>query len=72
MAFSEKGELDRTLQSLACGRLRVILKTPRGKDIGSSDVFKFNADFNDKLYRIRINQVLLKETVRSYFIFCFI
>uniref|UniRef100_A0A0N5A7K2 Cullin-4 n=1 Tax=Syphacia muris TaxID=451379 RepID=A0A0N5A7K2_9BILA len=62
----DKGDLDRTLQSLACGRLRVILKSPRGKDIGANDVFKFNSEFNDKLYRIRINQVQMKETAEEH------
>lgn len=62
----EKGELKRTLQSLACGRWKVVVKTPKGKDIGSDDTFKFNSEFNDKLYRIRINQVQMKETAEEH------
>lgn len=62
----EEGELDRTLQSLACGRLRVIQKTPRGKDISHDDLFTFNTEVKEKLYRIRINQVQMKETAEEH------
>uniref|UniRef100_F1KTC7 Cullin-4 n=1 Tax=Ascaris suum TaxID=6253 RepID=F1KTC7_ASCSU len=62
----EKGELERTLQSLACGRLRVLLKTPRGKDIKAHDKLTFNGECNDKLYRIRISQVQMKETAEEH------
>lgn len=58
-------ELKRTLQSLACGKSRVILKNPKGKDIGEEDMFVFNKDFSDKLFRVKINQVQLKETVEE-------
>ncbi|EFO23722.1 hypothetical protein LOAG_04763 [Loa loa] len=58
----EKNELERTMQSLACGKLRVLKKTPRGKDIKANDLFVFNPECNEKLYRIRISQVQMKET----------
>ncbi|MCJ1310092.1 hypothetical protein MMC25_003753 [Agyrium rufum] len=56
-------ELTRTLQSLACARYRVLSKTPRGRDINpDTDTFSFNAGFWDAKYRIKINQIQLKET----------
>ena len=58
----EDGELRRTLQSLACGKARVLLKAPRGKDICDGDKFVFNKDFTHSLFHIKINQVQLKET----------
>ncbi|VDM10103.1 unnamed protein product [Wuchereria bancrofti] len=58
----EKNELERTMQSLACGKLRVLKKIPRGKDIKDNDQFVFNPECNEKLYRIRISQVQMKET----------
>ncbi|XP_031573663.1 cullin-4A-like [Actinia tenebrosa] len=58
----EDGELRRTLQSLACGKARVIKKRPMGKEIDNGDVFSFNKDFKHKLIRIKINQVQMKET----------
>ncbi|CAB4015420.1 cullin-4A isoform X1, partial [Paramuricea clavata] len=58
----EDSELRRTLQSLACGKARVIMKTPKGKDIGDNDTFLFNAEFKHKLFRIKINQIQMKET----------
>ncbi|XP_017839867.1 cullin-4A [Drosophila busckii] len=58
----EDGELRRTLQSLACGRARVITKSPKGRDIEDRDQFDFNNEFINKLFRIKINQIQMKET----------
>ncbi|XP_045449348.1 cullin-4A [Melitaea cinxia] len=58
----EEGELRRTLQSLACGKARVLLKAPRGRDVRDDDHFAFHADFTNKLFRIKINQIQMKET----------
>ncbi|KAH8371223.1 hypothetical protein KR093_006682 [Drosophila rubida] len=58
----EDGELRRTLQSLACGRARVITKTPKGRDIEDGDQFDFHNEFTNKLFRIKINQIQMKET----------
>ena len=55
-------ELKRTLQSLACARYRVLTKSPRGKDVNNTDTFSVNLKFEDPKYRIKINQVQLKET----------
>lgn len=55
-------ELDRTLQSLACGKARVITKHPKGRDIKPTDTFTFNKAFSDPKYRVKINQIQLKET----------
>ena len=58
----EDGELRRTLQSLACGKARVLQKIPRGKDINDGDKFVYNSQFSHPLCYIKINQVQLKET----------
>lgn len=55
-------ELKRTLLSLACGKHRVLLKNPKGVEIKEDDEFCFNNAFNEKLFRIKINQIQLKET----------
>uniref|UniRef100_A0A8C5LS28 Cullin family profile domain-containing protein n=1 Tax=Leptobrachium leishanense TaxID=445787 RepID=A0A8C5LS28_9ANUR len=61
----EGSELRRTLQSLACGKARVLNKMPKSKDVEDGDKFTFNADFKHKLYRIKINQIQMKETVEE-------
>ena len=61
----EESELARTLQSLACGKARVLNKTPKGKEVEINDKFAFNADFKAKLFRIKINQIQMKETVST-------
>lgn len=55
-------ELQRTLQSLACARYRVLIKNPRGRDVSRTDTFTVNQSFTDPKYRIKINQIQAKET----------
>lgn len=55
-----EGDLQRTLQSLACTKYKVLRKEPRGRDVHESDVFYFNADFTCPLTRIKIAQVAAK------------
>ncbi|KAJ4331677.1 hypothetical protein N0V87_008956 [Didymella glomerata] len=55
-------ELNRTLQSLACAKLRPLTKHPKGREIAPTDTFTLNSSFNDPKYRIKINTVQLKET----------
>lgn len=64
---SQEGELKRTLQSLACGKARVIKKTPKGREVDDKDKFHFNHEFTNKLFRIKINQIQMKETVSDLF-----
>ncbi|XP_072370549.1 cullin-4A-like isoform X1 [Scyliorhinus torazame] len=61
----EDAELRRTLQSLACGKARVLNKLPKGKDVEDGDKIIFNDDFKHKLFRIKINQIQMKETVEE-------
>jgi len=58
----EDGELRRTMQSLACGKARVLVKQPKGKDINDGDRFIYNKEFTNALFKIKINQIQLKET----------
>ena len=37
-------------------------KRPKGKDVNEGDEFVFNAGFSDPKFRIKINQIQLKET----------
>uniref|UniRef100_A0AAY4DG93 Cullin family profile domain-containing protein n=1 Tax=Denticeps clupeoides TaxID=299321 RepID=A0AAY4DG93_9TELE len=61
----EDSELRRTLQSLACGKARVLTKAPKSKEIEDGDKFSCNDDFKHKLFRIKINQIQMKETVEE-------
>lgn len=55
-------DLSRTLQSLACGKARVLTKHPLGRDVSPTDTFTFNARFWEARVRIKINQIQMKET----------
>ena len=61
----EDRELRRTLQSLACGRERVLLKEPKGRDVNDEDTFSYNNAYTSRLYRVRINAIQLKETAEE-------
>lgn len=61
----EDGELHRTLQSLACGKVRVLTKEPKGRDVNPGDHFHFNLAFTNKLIRIKINSIQMKETTKE-------
>lgn len=62
----EEDELKRTLQSLACGKKRVLKKMPAGRDVNENDEFQFNADFQDPRARVHINSIQVKETAEEH------
>ncbi|GMT32157.1 hypothetical protein PFISCL1PPCAC_23454 [Pristionchus fissidentatus] len=64
----DKKELTRTLQSMACGKVgtRVLLKTPKGKEVTKGDVFEVNEQLVNGQFRIRISQVQYKETEEEH------
>lgn len=61
----EEQQLKRTLLSLACGKIRVLQKRPRGPSVSATDVFVFNALFSHRLTRIKVNAIQMKETVEE-------
>ncbi|XP_058203740.1 cullin-4-like isoform X1 [Rhododendron vialii] len=61
----EDKELRRTLQSLACGKVRVLQKLPKGREVEDDDSFEFNEGFTAPLYRIKVNAIQMKETVEE-------
>lgn len=58
-------ELQRTLQSLACAKFRILTKAPKGREVNPTDTFTVNMSFMDPKYRIKINQIQLKETAEE-------
>ncbi|KAI8913801.1 Cullin, partial [Powellomyces hirtus] len=64
----EEKELTRTLQSLCLTKTRILNITNRAvktRDLLPDDVFAVNQDFENPLYRIKINQIQMKETVEE-------
>ncbi|WBW74419.1 cullin 4 [Schizosaccharomyces osmophilus] len=56
-----EADLTRTLQSLSCVRVRPLVMVPKGKVPKPETKFYVNEKFTDKLYRIKINQIYLKD-----------
>jgi len=55
-------ELRVTLQSLACAKIKILNKSPKGRDVEEGDRFTFNSKFESKQLRIKVNSIQLKET----------
>uniref|UniRef100_A0A8I3PS79 Cullin-4B n=1 Tax=Canis lupus familiaris TaxID=9615 RepID=A0A8I3PS79_CANLF len=51
----EDSELRRTLQSLACGKARVLVKSPKGKEVEDGDTFMFNGEFKHKVVEEQVS-----------------
>ncbi|KAL1889358.1 hypothetical protein Cpir12675_005821 [Ceratocystis pirilliformis] len=61
----DEAELKRTLQSLACGKFRVLTKHPKGREVEATDTFTINSGFSDPKFKIKINQIQLRETAQE-------
>ncbi|KAH6565116.1 hypothetical protein BASA61_009673 [Batrachochytrium salamandrivorans] len=59
----EEKELVRTLQSLAVGKTRVLVKSSKGKDVDTVDNFEVNEQFIHPQYRIKIGSISVRESV---------
>lgn len=62
LLFPAHPEAKRTLQSLACAKLRPLTKHPRGREVDETDTFSLNNNFSHDRYRVKINAIQLKET----------
>eukprot|EP00170_Pyropia_yezoensis_P002645 contig_11091_g2649 len=55
-------DLHRTLLSLACGKVRVLHKRPKGSSVSKGDMFVWNKGFTHPQVRIKINAIQVKES----------
>ncbi|KAI5807119.1 Cullin family-domain-containing protein [Geopyxis carbonaria] len=58
-------ELKRTLQSLALGKARILKKSPKDREVTPNDKFQVNQSFTDPKFRVKVNQIQLKETKKE-------
>ena len=49
-----------SLKNMRLGLCRVLLKDPPGSDIKASDVFRYNAGYVSRLYRVKINNLQMQ------------
>lgn len=61
----EDSTLKRTLQSLACGKIKVLIKEPKGKEVDNSDIYSVNLNLKEKAFRLKINQLQAKTDVQE-------
>ena len=58
-------ELKRALQSMACAKIRILSKEPKGKEVSDTDLFTVNTSFSNPHFRIKVNAIQIKETVQE-------
>ncbi|KAJ1034670.1 hypothetical protein NDA13_000927 [Ustilago tritici] len=59
-------DLQRTLQSLACAKFRILTKTPKGREVNKDNTFAFNSSFTCPLARFKIQQIAARvETAKE-------
>jgi cullin 4 len=58
----ENQDLERTLQSLSLGKIKLLKKKPHTKQVLPSDTWTLNKEFTHPLRRIIINQIQAQET----------
>lgn len=46
-------------------QVKVLKKEPKGKEVLDTDTFTFDKQFTHSLYKIKINQIQIKETVEE-------
>ncbi|XP_075395964.1 cullin-4B-like [Tenrec ecaudatus] len=61
----EDKELRSTLQSLACGRAKALIKYSKGRDVEDCDKFSYNEELEHKLFKKKINSMQLREKVQE-------
>ncbi|KAG8962287.1 hypothetical protein FRC03_004399 [Tulasnella sp. 419] len=61
----ETKDLQSTLQSLACGKIRVLTKKPLGKDVAETDSFVFNFKFKSPKRKIHIPGIQQREIIEE-------
>ena len=62
LVLLDDAELRRALQSLGCGKKKVLKKVPPGREVDDGDLFRFNEDPRAKVH---INSIQAKVSVRS-------
>ncbi|KIY60706.1 hypothetical protein CYLTODRAFT_287512 [Cylindrobasidium torrendii FP15055 ss-10] len=55
-------DLKLVLLALACGKKKILRKTPKGPDVNSGDSFQFNYDFKDDKVKLSIASISEKIT----------
>ncbi|ORX87608.1 ubiquitin-protein ligase, Cullin 4 [Anaeromyces robustus] len=58
-------ELKKSLQSLSCGKYKVLIKSTEGKNVIESDSFAFNKDFESASRVLKINSIQAKESLEE-------
>jgi len=59
----QPNDLKRTLQGLACDKFKLLVKDPKGKEVGEDDNFSFNASFSNRMIKFKLSSIApLKET----------
>lgn len=62
---TDDDELKRVLQSLSCGKHKLLFKNPPNNTITGDDVFQYNNTFTAPVNRIKINSIQQEQTTKE-------
>lgn len=62
MTGLEGGDIERTLQSLSLGKVKLLKKSPHVKQVLPTDTWKLNGEFSHPQRRIVVNTIQASET----------
>jgi cullin 4 len=63
--LTDPKDLIPTLQSLAMGKAKLLVKRPHGKEVQPGDEFLLNVKFEDRRRKFHVNAIQQQETVSS-------
>lgn len=58
-------ELKRVLQSLSCGKHKLLIKNPASDTVTDNDTFTYNNDFTASAVRLKINSLQQEQSVEE-------
>jgi len=53
----QASDLKRTLQALACDKHKLLIKEPKGREIGDDDNFSFNTGFTHRMIKFKVQNL---------------
>ncbi|CAO3578616.1 unnamed protein product [Absidia cylindrospora] len=58
-------ELKKVMQSLSCGKYKLLIKEPQNNNVSDNDIFEYNADFTASAVRLKINSIQQEQSTEE-------
>lgn len=61
----DEKDLKRVLQSLSCGKYKLLIKEPQNNNVNDDDIFEYNTDFTATAVRLKINTIQQEQSTEE-------